>query len=159
MLKMERKKGVIIFLSVFVIIIILGFFKSFYNPNMTLNENALSDSVNYEASLVKSQKFAKSADGMTIDYISEANTVVLKFPAHEPAPVGKVLFFHPVSKNKDRAFDLKTDPSKQMFIPLDGCEKGAWRILVEWQGEATIYSKEVSIDVQPNDWARPPHES
>ena len=57
MLKTERKKGVIIFLSVFVIIIILGFFKSFYNPNMTLNENALSDSVNYEASLVKSQKF------------------------------------------------------------------------------------------------------
>ena len=157
MLKMERKKGVILFLSVFVIVLIVGLFKSVYNPTLMLNENARVQSVNYEASLVKSQKFAKSADGMTIGYISEANTVILRFPANEPTPVGKVLFFHPVKRNKDRAFDLKTDPSKQMFIPLNDFDKGVWRVLVEWQGEATIYSKEVSINVQPNNWARPIH--
>ena len=157
MLKMEQKRGVTLFLSVFVIIIIVGLFKSFNNPTLTFNENAPDNSLNFEAGLDKSQKFPKSADGMTIDYIYEANTVLLRFPANEPAPVGKVLFFYPSNKGKDRAFDLKTDPSKQMFIPLNDFDKGVWRVLVEWQGEATIYSKEVSINVQPNNWARPIH--
>ena len=157
MLKMERKKGVILFLSVFVIVLIVGLFKSVYNPTLMLNENARVQSVNYEASLVKSQKFAKSADGMTISYIYEANTVLLKFPDNEPAPVGKVLFFNATNPKKDRGFDLKTDPSKQMFIPLNDFEKGKWRVHVEWQGEDKIYTKEEIIAVQPNDWARPVH--
>ena len=157
MLKMERKRGVFLFFGVFFVVIIIWLVKSFFSPMLTLNEKAYGNTLNYEASLVKSQKFAKSADGMTIDYIYEANTVVLRFPSNEPAPVGRVVFSHSSNRDKERGFELKTDPSKQMFIQLNDFDKGRWRVLVEWQGEATVYNKEVSIDVQPNDWARPPH--
>ncbi len=157
MLKMERKKGVILFLSVFVIVIIIGLFTSFYNPTLMLNENTRDNKLNYTASLVTSQKFAKSADGIIINYITEANTVVLRFPANEPKPIGRVLFLHATKRNKDRVFDLKTDPSKQMFIPLIDFDRGVWQVLVKWQVEAAIYSKEVNIDVKPNDLARPMH--
>lgn len=143
--------------GVFVIGILIWFAKFVYNPVLMSNSNFLTEALNYEASLVKKQKFATSGDSVRINYVYEANTVVLKFPLNQPAPVGKVLFFFAENRKKDRGFDLKTDPSKQMFIPLDGFEKGTWRILIEWQGEDKIYSQEDSIHVQPNDWARPLH--
>ena len=157
MLKVERKRGIMLFFSVFVIVIIIWLVKSFFSPTLTLNENTYNNRLNYEASLIQSQKFATSADGMTIDYINEANTVVLRFAYNQPAPVGKVMFYLLSDKDKNRGFDLKTDPSKQMFIQLDDFDKGVWRILVEWQGEETIYSKEETINIQPNNWARPLH--
>lgn len=154
MVKSIRRKGIILFFGVFIVVIVVWLLSS-YSPLLT--QNTHDDALNYQASLVKSPKFAKSAEGMVIEYIYEANTVVLRFPQNEPAPVGKVLFFHTSDRNKDRGYELKTDPSKQMFIQLNDFDKGNWRVLVEWQGEATVYSKEVTIHVQPNDWARPPH--
>lgn len=153
---MNQKSKVLIF-GVFVIGILIWFAKFIYNPVGMSNSSVQGETSNYEASLMKSQKFATSGDSVRIEYVYEANTVVLKFPLNQPAPVGKVMFFLASDKRKDRGFDLKTDPSKQMFIHLDGFEKGTWRILVEWQGEDKIYSQEDSINVQPNDWARPLH--
>jgi hypothetical protein len=98
------------------------------------------------------------AHEVRIEYISEANTVILYFPQNEPAPVGKVTFFNILKTNKNRIFELKTEPSKQMFILVDDLEKGVWKIKVEWQGEDKIYSQEEKITLEPNDWARPIHE-
>ena len=157
MVKITRQKGIVLFFTIFLVVILAWLIHSMSGSFLTENMTAHDDSLNYQARIVAPQKFAISPDGMTIDYISEANTVVVKFPVSQPAPVGKVLFFHPSNKQKDRGFELKTDPSKQMFIPLNDFEKGKWRVHVEWQGEDKIYTKEEIIAVQPHEWARPVH--
>jgi hypothetical protein len=108
--------------------------------------------------LMSMQNNAPSAHEVRIEYISEANTIILYFPQNEPAPVGKVTFLNPLKTNKARIFELKTEPSKQMFILVDNLEKGVWSIKVEWQGEDKMYSQEEKINLEPNDWARPLHE-
>jgi hypothetical protein len=108
--------------------------------------------------LMSIQNNAPSAHEVRIEYISEANTVILYFPQNEPAPVGKVTFLNALKTNKNRIFELKTEPSKQMFILVDDLEKGVWKIKVEWQGEDKMYSQEEKINIEPNDWARPIHE-
>ena len=102
-------------------------------------------------------KAVASPNDMTIDYIYEANTIILNFPQNQPAPTGKVTFFSPSKVDKDRIFELKTDPSKRMFILVEDFTKGLWKIKVEWQGEDKMYAHEDSFNSQPNDWARPIH--
>ena len=102
-------------------------------------------------------KPTKGASKLTINYVADANTIIFGFPQNEPPPVGKITFFHPKQMNKNRAFDLKIDPAKQMFIRIDGFDEGVWRIVVEWQGEDKIYTHEEKINLQPNDWERPVH--
>jgi hypothetical protein len=108
--------------------------------------------------LMSMQNNPPLAHKVRIEYISEANTVILYFPQNEPAPVGKVTFLNALKTNKNRIFELKTEPSKQMFILVDDLEKGVWKIKVEWQGEDKMYSQEEKINIEPNDWARPIHE-
>ena len=151
-----QKRGTRLFFGILIVVGILWLLEMIFGPFLT-KALVAKDGSAINASLISTPKFAKSADGMTISYIYEANTVLLKFPYNEPAPVGKVLFFNTTNPKKDRGFDLKTDPSKQMFIPLNDFEKGKWRVHVEWQGEDKIYTKEEIIAVQPNDWARPVH--
>ena len=141
MLKTIRKKGVLLFFSIFIAVITVWAITSMCNPTPVYPITAL----------------VQSNESLTIDYIYEANTVVLKFPLNQPAPVGKVLFHHSTDVKQNRTFDLKTDPSKQMFILLTDFEKGKWRVVVEWQGEDKIYSQEAFIAVESNDWARPVH--
>jgi FixH len=103
------------------------------------------------------KKTAASPNEMSIDYIYEANTIILNFPQNQPAPTGKVTFFSPTKAEKNRIFELKPDLSKRMFIMIDGFEKGVWRIKVEWQAEDKVNVYEESINLEPNEWARPIH--
>ncbi len=127
-----------------------------YSPNGNASQpkNEEASHQNYMSSV---QKTAKSAHDMSIDYVSEANTIILQFAKEDPAPTGKVTFFSPTKAANNRTFELKTDPSKRMFIRIEGFEKGMWRIKVEWQGEDKVYEKEEKINLEPNDWARPIH--
>ncbi len=102
-------------------------------------------------------KPTKGLSKLLIQYVADANTVILEFPQNQPTPVGKVTFFHPKQTDKNRAFDLKIDAAKQMFIRVDGFDKGVWRIVAEWQGKDKIYIHEEKINLQPNDWERPVH--
>jgi hypothetical protein len=94
---------------------------------------------------------------MTIDYIYEANTIIVNFPQNQPAPTGKVTFFSPTKAEKNRIFEIKPEPSKRMFIRIDDFEKGVWRIKVEWQSEDKVNVYEENINLEPNEWARPIH--
>lgn len=98
------------------------------------------------------------AHEMKMEYIAEANTLILYFPQNEPAPVGKITFLNPLKTDKNYIFELKTDLSKRMFILVDNLEKGVWKVKVEWQGEATMYVHEENLNLEPNDWSRPIHE-
>jgi FixH len=150
-------KTKLIVLSCIVLFLVIGFMfkplafgegktKQLYNKNQE-----------YQAYTAKTKNTAKTLDEVTIEYISEANTVALSFPTNQPNPVGTVTFFHPSKTNKDRVFELKTDPSKRMYIRVDDYEKGIWRVKVAWQGEDKLYVKEDKINLQPNDWSRPIH--
>lgn len=108
--------------------------------------------------LMSMQNNTPLAHEVKIEYISEANTIILYFPQNEPAPVGKVTFLNPYKTDKNHIFELKTDPSKRMFILVDNLEKGVWRLKVEWQGEDKMYSQEEKINLEPNNWERPIHE-
>ena len=160
MVNTTRRRGVTLFFSIFAAVVIVWLVRSFFNPSPTNVFNTHSDSLNYSASLVETKKSAqalKAEAGVTIEYYYESNTVVIQFPVNELAPVGRVMFFNAANKKKDKIFEVKTDPSRRMFVQLNDFEAGRWRVLVEWQGEATVYSKEVSIDVRANVESRPLH--
>ena len=120
-----------------------------FNKGVSKNEGNLM--------VAQIDKPTKGGSKLTINYVADANTIIFGFPQNEPPPVGKITFFHPKQTHKNRAFDLKIDPAKQMFIRIDGFDEGVWRIVVEWQGEDKIYTHEEKIDLQPNDWERPVH--
>jgi nitrogen fixation protein FixH len=159
MKKLDWGTGIAIFYSVFAIAMMGLVLKSFDSPALVIKKNYYDDDINYQAHKVKVQNGAALAQDMTIEYVAEANTVILHFPENQSAPVGKVTFFRPSKTDKDRSYDLKTDPSKRMFIRVDDFEKGLWIVQVEWQGEDKLYYKEEKINIEPNDWARPIHES
>jgi nitrogen fixation protein FixH len=159
MKKLDWGTGIAIFYSVFAIAMMGLVIKSFDSPALVIKKNYYDDDINYQAHKVKVQNGAALAQDMTIEYVAEANTIILHFPQNQPAPIGKVTFFRPSKTDKDRSFDLKTDPSKRMFIRVDDFEKGLWIVQVEWQGEDKLYYKEEKINIEPNDWARPIHES
>ena len=128
------------------------------------NEQILAaklDNKRYQIHLLQLMKMENTvllAHEMKIEYISEANTVILYFPQNQPAPVGKVTFLNPLKTDRNPIFELKTDLSKRMFILVDNLEKGMWKVKVEWQGEATMYVQEENLNLEPNNWSRPIHE-
>ena len=128
---------------------IMAALKLSFNKGVPKNEGNLM--------VAQIDKPTKGASKLIINYVADANTIIFGFPQNEPPPVGKITFFHPKQTDKNRAFDLKIDPAKQMFIRIDGFDKGIWRIVVEWQGEDKIYTHEEKINLQPNDWERPVH--
>jgi nitrogen fixation protein FixH len=158
MKKLNWGTGIAIFYSSFAILMIGLVIKSSYSPALVIKKNYYDDDINYQAHKEKVQNAVNLAQNMRIEYVAEANTVILHFPENEPTPVGKVTFFRPSKTDKDRSFDLKTDPSKRMMIRVDDFEKGLWIVQVEWQGEDKMYYKEEKINIEPNDWARPVHE-
>jgi nitrogen fixation protein FixH len=159
MKKIDWGTGIAIFYSTFAVVMMGLVIKSFDSPALVIKKNYYDDDINYQAHKVKVQNGAALAQDMTIEYVAEANTIILHFPQNQPEPIGKVTFFRPSKTDKDRSFDLKTDPSKRMFIRVDDFEKGLWIVQVEWQGEDKLYYKEEKINIEPNDWARPIHES
>ncbi len=157
MKKFNWGTGIALFYSLFAIIMVGLVIKSTYSPVLMVKNNYYDDDINLQAHLDKKQNTAKMTQEMTIMYVADANTVILQFPHNQPAPTGKVTFFRPSQNDKDRIFELKTDPAKQMFIRLDDFEKGLWRVQVEWQAEDKIYYKEEKINIEPTNWARPVH--
>jgi hypothetical protein len=159
MKRMNWGTGIAILYCVFAVLMVGLVAKSINNPALVIKKNYYDDDINYQAHKVKVQNGADLVDDMRIEYVAAANTVILHFPESQPAPVGKVTFFRPSKTGKDRSFELKTDPSKRMFIAVDDFEKGLWRVQVEWQSADKLYYKEEKINIEPNDWARPVHES
>ena len=151
----NRKKRTPLFVSVFVVGI-MGCALYFLLKSDS-SFKIQSDNASYQSRLVHSQALNPPADSMTIQYVYEANTVILGFSPSLPAPVGKVLFLHPSNRQKDRIFELKTNLSRLMFIPMDGFDTGNWRLVVEWQRDTTRYRKEENIYLQANNWSRPVH--
>ncbi len=128
---------------------IMAALKLSFNQGVSRNEGNVM--------VAQMDKPTKGLSKLIINYVADANTIILEFPQNEPTPVGKVTFFHPKQTDKNRAFDLKIDPAKQMFIRIDGFDKGVWRIVVAWQGEDKINTHEEKINLQPSDWERPVH--
>lgn len=146
-----------IVLSCIAILLVIAFMMKSYVFGEGKTKQLYNKNQEYQAYSAKIPTESKKLDEVLIEYISEANTVALSFPINQPNPVGTVTLFHPSKTNKDRIFELKTDPSKRMYIRVDDFEKGIWRIKVEWQGEDKMYVKEDKINLQPNDWSRPIH--
>ncbi len=129
--------------------------------SIDVNEEILAIKLNrerYQNHVRQTQKMMLSENTVRIEYIAEANTVILYFPQNEPSPNGKITFLNVLKTNKNYIFDLNTDISKRMFILVDGFEKGAWTIKIEWQGEDKIYTHQETLNIEPNDWARPIHQ-
>ena len=158
MKKVNWGKGIGLFYGFFAVAMVALVIKSTYSPPLMGKKKYYDADINIQSHLDRPQNAKQLKEDMTIQYVAEANTVIIKFPQTLPTPVGKVTFFHPSENDKDRIFELKTDPSRQMFIRVDGFQKGLWRVQVEWQGEDKMYYKEEKINIQPNDWARPVHE-
>jgi hypothetical protein len=106
----------LVVLSGIVVFLILGFFikSQIFGENKT--KKRYDKNQDYKAFTAKAETGSNALDELVIEYVTEANTVALSFPTNQPNPVGKVTFFHPSKTNKDRVFDLKTDPSKRMYI-------------------------------------------
>ena len=135
------------------IIALIGIMVAF---KFSFNKGISKDEANLMVAQSSSKPLKLAAEPL-IHYVADANTIILEFPQNQPVPVGKVTFFHPKQVDKNRIFDLKIDPSKQMFIRVDAFDKGIWRIVVEWQGEDKVYTKEEKINIQPNGFERPVH--
>ncbi len=157
MKKINWGTGIALFYSAFAVIMLSFVIKSTFSPPLIIKKNYYDDDINFQSALNSRQNTAALGNDMTIQYVTEANTVILQFPLNQPAPIGNVTFFRPSETDKDRIFPLKTDPARQMFIRVDDFQKGLWRVQVEWQGEDKTYYKEEKIYIEPNDWARPVH--
>lgn len=157
MKKINWGTGIAVFYSIFALTMVGFVIKSTFSPVLIVKKNYFDDDINYQRALLKKQNTTLLGNDMSIQYIAEANTVVLKFPLNLAPPVGNVTFFRPSETDKDRIFELKTDPARQMFIRVDDFQKGLWRVQVEWQAEDKTYFKEEKIVIEPNDWARPIH--
>ena len=157
MKKINWGTGIAIFYSFFAIVMLGLVIKSTDSPVLMVKKNYYDDDIHFQAHLDKTQNAAHLTDSMTIQYVAAANTVILAFPHNQPAPVGKVTFFRPSKTDEDRIFELKTDVSRQMFIPADDFEKGLWRIQVDWKSGEKQYYREEKITIEPNNWARPVH--
>jgi hypothetical protein len=127
------------------------------NNTPSSNVTKFSDDTSRKNLVASVSKAVTSPHEMTIDYIYEANTIIVNFPQNQPAPTGKVTFFSPTKAEKNRIFEIKPEPSKRMFIRIDDFEKGVWRIKVEWQSEDKVNVYEENINLEPNEWARPIH--
>jgi hypothetical protein len=140
----------------FLIAILVVFFMA-CNNTPSSNVTKFSDDTSRKNLVASVSKAVASPNEMTIDYIYEANTIILNFPQNQPAPTGKVTFFSPTKAEKNRIFEIKPEPSKRMFIRIDDFEKGVWRIKVEWQSEDKVNVYEENINLEPNEWERPIH--
>jgi nitrogen fixation protein FixH len=157
MKKFNWGTGIALFYGFFAVIMVGLVIKSTFNPVLMVKKDYYDDDINFQSHYDKAQNGKQLANDMTIQYLAESNTVLLQFPPNLPTPVGKVTFFRPSENNKDRIFELKTDPSKRMMIQVDDLEKGVWRVQAEWQAEDKLYYKEEKIYIDNNNLARPVH--
>jgi len=80
--------------------------------------------------------------------VDDSTGLVIRIPVSQaPMANGTVTLYRPNSVKDDRTLPLHVDGRGVMAIPLDGMNRGRWRVFVEWQSDRT-YRIERMIDVR-----------
>lgn len=141
-MKFNWGHGIALFYGTFVVVLLSAVFASSRYDHPLVKKNYYDDDINYQTHYNKLQNARHLKKDVMIDYQDVTKSVTLRFPSEVGQPHGKVLLFCPSAGGIDRTFDIETNDSLQMQIPVGDLKKGMWRVKTDWEASSKSYFTE-----------------
>ena len=150
-MKINWGTGIAIFYGCFMLTFIsIAILSTRHDVNM-VKKNYYDDDINYQKHYDRIQNEQALTEKVQINFNTELESVVIKFPSNMPLPLGKIILFHPARDTDDKSFEIKADSALQMIIPVKGFPNGRWQVQINWEsGNKTFYKEEYIVIVNKN---------
>lgn len=108
--------------------------------------DALVDTDYYEKGLAYDKEYSRKEQVKTdnaaprINIINGHMLITFIHPAE-----GNIKLVRNSDKRLDKKIAIKTDTLQQVSIPLNGIEKGQWRLIISWTGKGKSYLNEQEV--------------
>lgn len=143
---MNWGKGIAIFYSCFVVVMIFMVVKSSQNNVHLVQENYYEKDLNYEAFRQKRQNASNLQKPVVIKYNPSVKNIEFTFPETMVEASGKIALFRPSNKHLDQSYDILLDEDARMHIGIkDNIQKGLWYVKIDWKHQGKKYYSEESI--------------
>lgn len=110
--------------------------------------DALVDTDYYEKGLDYDKDYSRKeqvkADGAAPGIIIASGSMLLTF---KDQAVGELKMIRNSDKRLDKKIAINTDSLNMVVIPLDGIEKGQWRLIISWTTDGKAYLNEQEVMV------------
>lgn len=134
-------KGVVIFTSAFVLLILsMVIYVSFQNFDL-VEKDYYSKEVAYQNQIERIQNANELIQKPTFVFNGAEKMIVVKFPDSLSSLItgGRVHLFRPSDKRYDEITELKLDQSGLQMIPFNRVIKGLWKIKIDWRTDEKEY--------------------
>lgn len=126
---------------------LLGFilYKSTTVDSTLVMENYYEHDIAYQARYdqITNRKLLK--DDLKIKLDATQKEVVLDFGSSSEAQSGKLKFYSPVNKRRDKEIDFQMESSQMKSFDIKDFIPGRYKVQVEWKDNKRSYFKEESI--------------
>ncbi len=145
-MKMNWGKGIAIFYSCFVLVMLFMVVKSSQNNVHLVQDNYYEKDLNYEAFRKKRQNASDLKKPVVVKYNPSIKNIEFTFPDNMAEASGKIALFRPSNKHLDLSYDIHLDKNARMHIGIkDNTEKGLWYVQIDWKHLGKEYYSEESI--------------
>lgn len=134
-------KGVVIFTSAFVLLILtMVFYVSFQDFDL-VETDYYAKEVAYQQQIERIQNTYDLEQKPTFVFNGAEKMIIVKFPDSlvEFITGGEVHLFRPSDKRYDEKTELNLDQSGLQMIPFNRIKKGLWKIKIDWRTDDKEY--------------------
>jgi len=129
--------GMLCFMS---FIVVLGVLMFNSNTDALVDNDYYEKGLNYDKDYNRKEQ-VKIDDAAPIVKLTEDN-IILRF---KNKAEGNIKLLRNSDKRMDKNIALSTDATNEVKIPLQGIEKGQWRLIISWTTEGLNYLNEQEI--------------
>lgn len=121
-------------------IVVLGVLMFNSNTDALVDNDYYEKGLNYDKDYNRKEQ-VKIDDAAPIVKLTEDN-IILRF---KNKAEGNIKLLRNSDKRMDKNIALSTDATNEVKIPLQGIEKGQWRLIISWTTEGLNYLNEQEI--------------
>lgn len=106
------------------------------------------EEIAYQDQIDKLTNVQQLQSGVHFRYLHQTQEVLFSLPETMREATGEFLFFRPADARKDKRIALHLDEKGKQLVPVEGLDKGLWKVKVQWTFNNTPYFNEQILVIQ-----------
>lgn len=144
-MKFNWGTGIAVFYTLFAITMVFFVIKSTTYDNSLVVEDYYTKDLNYQEHYDRLENAQSLSDDLKIQLNASLGKVDFLFPENMGSISGQILFYNPMTKDRDFTVDISPNKLNQMVVPIKELPNGRWKIKVNWEGDGLPFYKETEI--------------